>query len=223
MKTTHRHTALMLAAAVATAAGPSMARAQFTSATSTTHHWLAVGLGAGDVIPTGNASDNFSGSFQGQAYVVINLGILPELRFNLGYQRWNFKQQLLNNLGYPTTASGYNNVLAGIGGTRIDLMRGPIRPYLTLGIGAFNFKSTVDTITSTGTAHSTPTVSQSTLNQSSLKFGLDGGAGLAVHVGRVDVFGEARVQNVYTNKGFITSAKQIQAVPLTFGFLFAVL
>src|SRR5215472_14007610 len=120
METTRRHRILALAAVVA-AAGPSVARAQFTSASNTTHHWLAVGLGFGDIIPTGNATQSYSGSFQGQAYVVINLGILPELRFNLGYQRMNFSQQLLSQLGYPTGASGYNSVLAGIAGTRIDL------------------------------------------------------------------------------------------------------
>jgi hypothetical protein len=210
----------MLAAA-AVAIAPSVARAQFTSATSTTHHWLAVGLGFGDIIPTGNATQNYSGSFQGQAYVVINLGILPELRFNLGYQRLNFSQQLLSQLGYPTSgASGYNSVLAGIAGTRIDLIRGPVRPYLTLGVGAFSFKTNID---SGGTSSSKTGTTATSNPYSSLKFGLDGGAGLAVHFGRFEAFGEGRIQNVYTNKGFITSAKSIQAVPVTFGFLYSIL
>jgi len=216
METTRRHRILALAAVVA-AAGPSVARAQFTSATSETHHWLAVGLGFGDIIPTGNATQSYSGSFQGQAYVVINLGILPELRFNLGYQRMNFSQQLLSQLGYPTGASGYNSVLAGIAGTRIDLIRGPVRPYLTLGVGAFNFKSNIDSTGSSGYK----TVSSSSPT-SALKFGLDGGAGIAVHIKRFEMFGEGRIQNVYTNKGFISSAKQIQAVPVTFGFLYSI-
>ncbi len=216
METSRRYRNLALAA-VAAAAVPSVARAQFTTATSTTHHWLAVGLGFGDIIPTGNATQDYSGSFQGQAYVVINLGILPELRFNLGYQRMNFSQQLLSQLGYPTTASGYNSVLAGIAGTRIDLIRGPVRPYLTLGVGAFNFKSSID---SAGTgSYKAGTATNPT---SALHFGLDGGAGLAVHVGRFEAFGEGRIQNIYTNKGFISSAKQIQAVPVTFGFLYSI-
>jgi hypothetical protein len=216
METTRRYTTVLLATAVVAATSPSIARAQFTSATSTTHQWLAVGFGGGEIVPTGNATSDYQGSFQGQAYVVINLGILPELRFNFGYQRWNFRQQLLNSLGYPSATSGHNNVLAGIGGTRIDLIRGPVRPYLTLGLGAFNFKSVVDT-TVTG---STKTTSVS--SQAATKFGLDGGAGLAIHIKRVEAFAEGRIQNVYTNTGFISSAKQIQAVPVTFGITYAI-
>lgn len=216
METTRRYATVLLATAVVAAAGPSIARAQFTSAVSSSHHWLAVGFGGGEIVPTGNATSDYQGGFQGQAYIIINLGILPELRFNFGYQRWNFRQQLLGNLGYPTATSGYNNVLAGIGGTRIDLMRTPIRPYLTLGVGAFNLKSTVDT-TVTG---STKTTSVST--QASTQFGLDGGAGLALHIKRIEAFAEGRIQNVYTNNGFIKSAKQIQAVPVSFGITYAI-
>ena len=106
METTRSYRILALVAAVA-AASPSVARAQFTTATSTTHHWLAVGLGFGDIIPTGNATQDYSGSFQGQAYVVINLGILPELRFNLGYQRMNLSAAAAE----PTRVSGHGQRL----------------------------------------------------------------------------------------------------------------
>jgi hypothetical protein len=217
METTHKQAAFLLTAICMAAASPSVARAQFTTATSTSHQWLAIGLGGGSIVPTGNATTDYQGSFQGQAYIVINLGILPELRFNIGFERWNFKQQLLSNLGYPT-ASGYNNVLTGIGGTRIDLLRGPVRPYLTLGVGAFNFKSVVDTGATAGSGKAGTALSGTTT-----KFGLDGGAGIAVHIGRVEAFTEGRIQNVFTNTGFISSAKQIQAIPVTFGLMFAVL
>lgn len=216
METARRYTTVLLATAVVALTGPSIAQAQFTSAVSSTHHWLAIGFGGGEIVPTGNATTDYQGSFQGQAYVIINLGILPELRFNLGFQRWNFRQQLLSSMGYPSATSGHNNVLAGIGGTRIDLIRGPVRPYLTLGIGAFNLKSVVDT-TVAGSAKTTSVSSQATT-----KFGLDGGAGLAVHVKRVEVFAEGQIQNVFTNTGFISSAKQIQAVPVSFGITYAI-
>jgi opacity protein-like surface antigen len=218
MPKTCRYPAMVLASALAIVTGAPSARAQFTAATSSTHHWLAIGFGGGEIVPTGNAATDYKSSFQGQAYLVINLGILPELRFNLGYQRLNFKQDVLNSIGYPGATTGYNSVFAGIAGTRIDLIRGPVRPYLTLGVGAFNFKTTIDTSKSGGYSGSgSPTFASQT------KFGLDGGAGLAIHIGRVEAFGEGRIQNVYTNKGFITSAKQIQAVPVTFGFLFAII
>jgi hypothetical protein len=213
MPTTRTHTALAVLVAIATTVAGSAAHAQFTTATSSTHHWVAIGVGGGEIIPTGNAGTDYKSSFQGQAYLVINLGILPELRFNFGYERFNLKQQLLTSLGIPEATDAHNNILAGIAGTRIDLIRGPVRPYLTLGVGAFNFKTVVDT----GTA----TMKGSTSSTGTTKFGLDGGAGLAVHVGRIEAFVEGRVQNVYTDKGFITSAKQIQAVPVTGGILFS--
>jgi hypothetical protein len=214
MSTTRIYTALAVSVAMVSAATSSRSYAQFTTATSSTHHWLAIGVGAGELIPTGNASTGYQSSFQGEAYVIINLGILPELRFNFGYQRFNLKNQLLSSLGYPSATGAHNSILDGIAGTRIDLMRGPVRPYLTLGVGAFNIRTVVDTgaLSKTGSASSLSTT----------KFGLDGGAGLAVHVGRVEAFVEGRVQNVYTDKGFISSAKQISAVPVTGGLLFSI-
>jgi len=208
----------LLAAALAIAASSSIARAQFTAATQSTHHWLAIGLAGGEIVPTGNATTDYKNSFQGEGVVVINLGILPELRFTFGYQRFNFKQQLLTSLGYPQATGGYNNVLNGVAGTRIDLIRGPVRPYLTLGVGAFNFKTTIDTTASSGYSGSgTPAFASQT------KFGLNGGAGIALHTGRIEAFVEGTVQNVYTNSGFISSAKQIQAIPISFGLLFSVI
>jgi opacity protein-like surface antigen len=194
---------------------PSAAHAQFTSTTPSTHHWLAVGFGGGEVIPTGNATTNVRSGFQGQGYVVVNLGILPELRFNVGYQRFNFKDQVLSSLGVPSATAAHNNVLAGIAGTRIDLLRLPIRPYITAGVGAFNFKTVVDT----GRAGR---ASGSVTSASTTKFGLDGGAGLALSVGRVEAFAEGRVQNVFTDKGVMTSARQIQAIPVSFGIMYTI-
>jgi hypothetical protein len=54
---------------------------------------------------------------------------------------------------------------------------------------------------------------------SQFSFGLDGGAGLAVSIGRLSAFVEGRVQNVYTQKG-MTNLKSIQSVPVSFGILF---
>ncbi len=215
MYPTRTHAGMALAVALATAGTPHLGQAQFTMATPTKHHWLALGFDGGEIIPTGNATTNYKKSFQGAAIVAINLGFLPELRFSFGYQRFNFKDQVLGSLGIPSVAAAHNNVLAGVAGTRIDLLRTPIRPYLTVGVGAFDFKTVVDT----GAKASRAAVP----NASSIKFGIDGGAGLALDIGRFEAFAEGRVQNVFTSKGMISSAKQIQAVPVAFGFMFKVL
>jgi hypothetical protein len=116
------------------------------------------------------------------------------LRFNFGYQKFEY-QNVLN------APSGAQEILSGVGGLQINLLHGPVRPYLTAGVGAFDLRGLSDS-------------SQA----SKINFGIDAGAGLALALGRVSAFVEGRVQNVYTkNGGFIQSAKQINVIPVTFG------
>ena len=95
-----------------------------------------------------------------------------------------------------------------VGGLQINLLRGPVRPYITAGVGAFDIRGITETTTSTSAS--------STMSR--INFGVDAGAGVAVVMGRVSAFAEGRVQNVYTKDGgFIKSAKQINVIPVTFG------
>jgi hypothetical protein len=98
----------------------------------------------------------------------------------------------------------------------VDLFRiGPLRPYVTAGLGAF---SITDAIESLGTP--TAEVSTQTLGSTTTtRFGIDGGAGLALKLGRLEGFIEARLQNVYTEAGAIDT-RSIRSVPVTFGILF---
>jgi hypothetical protein len=208
MQPTRSLAALTLGLPFAIAAAPIAAHAQGSS-----HYWVGLGVGGGAVIPTGNGTSTIQSGWQGQGYVVINLGILPSLRFNLGYQRFNFKDEVLNSLGIPSATSAYNNVLNAGAGIKLDLLHTPIRPYLTAGVGVFNFKTVVDT----GQASTSNT--GSVTGASSTKFGIDGGAGLALEIGRFEAFAEGKVQNVFTDHGFLTSAKQITAVPVSVGLL----
>lgn len=157
------------------------------------------GFGGGFSVPTDNAADALRNGVNGQAYVLANLGFVP-VRLNLGYQRFEF-EQLTPGLDGATT------ILSGVGGVSLPLVRvGPISPYITAGLGMFNVKNDVD-----GTGVST--------SDSQTKFGVDGGAGLSLRIGRLDAFIEGRVQNVYTDEGVI-DAKSIRSIPVTFGILF---
>ena len=157
----------------------------------TTNYILSVGVGGGASIPTGNGGNTVKTGYNGQAYALVQLPGFLALRFNFGYQKFEY-QNVLN------TPSGAQEILSGVGGLQINLLHGPVRPYLTAGVGAFDLRGASDT--------------------SKINFGIDAGAGLAVSVGRVSAFAEGRVQNVYTkNGGFIQSAKQISVVPVTFG------
>lgn len=158
---------------------------------------LTLGVGGGASIPTGNAAANgttVKTGINGQAYALVQIPGFLALRFNFGYQKFDYQNAL-------TTPSGPTQILSGVGGLQLNLLHGPVRPYITAGVGAFDIKGLNDTST-----------------MSKINFGIDAGAGLAVYIGRVSAFAEGRVQNVYTKDGgFMKSAKQINVIPVTFG------
>ncbi len=197
---------------------PQTARAQFGGGGGSPHT-IGIGFGGGAVIPTGNGTDVYKRGFAGQGYLLVNLIGIP-LRFNLGYQRLNLKQQVLNGLGVPTSTSvsGYNSLLAGTAGIQLPLLHTPIYPYLTGGIGAFHVKTQIDSGSAGGTSYSSTAP-----KTSNVQFGFDAGGGLGLRLGRVTAFAEGKIQNVYTNQGVIKSAKQINAVPVSVGLLFYLL
>src|SRR5262249_11559273 len=124
------------------------------------------------------------------------------LRLSLGYQRFNLKEALTN----AVNQEGSSSQIGGIAGTQIDLLHTPLRPYIVAGGGGFNI---MDQLTANGTGTSS----------SQFKFGIDGGAGLSLKLGRLSAFVEGRVQNVYTESGMI-DAKSIRSIPVSFGLLF---
>lgn len=169
-----------------------------TGARAQKQHILSIGFGGGTVVPVGDAKDYFKSGVTGQGFLLVHLGPLPALRFNLAFQRLDYKQVL----GLP---DGHANILSGTGGLQISLLPGPVRPYLTAGVGAFDVRSVSDSTTGQTT--------------SKVHFGIDGGAGLAVSIGRVSAFAEGRVQNIYTNDTGVINRKSITQVPVTFGLL----
>lgn len=164
-------------------------------------HLIRFGFGGGVSVPTSDARKALENGINGQAYVLLDPGIGFPLRFNLGYQRFDYKSAIAGLGG------GQSTIVSGVGGISIDLLQlGPITPYATAGLGAFNVKDEFAAAGATGTTSAT-------------NFGIDGGGGLRLRLGRLDAFVEGRVQNVYTDQGAIDT-KSIRSVPVTFGFLF---
>jgi len=196
--------ATLAALAALAIAGAAPARAQLPG-NSPDHHLLRIGFGGGASVPTSHAADAFKTGVNGEGFLLVDLGLgLPALRFNLGYQRFDYKDALLNG------GSGQSTTLSGVGGLTLPLFHlGPLHPYLTAGVGAFDLKDSFTTAASTGAAPSA----------SSIHFGVDGGGGLGLKLGRLEAYVEGRVQNVYTDKGAI-DAKSIQSIPVSFGILF---
>lgn len=197
-----------LAALALVAFAPTRASAQFPGAQQPEHHLIRVGFGGGASVPTSHAGDVLKTGVNGQGYLLIEPGIgFPTIRLNLGYTRFNFKNAVLGGVN----STGQSDILSGVGGLTMPLFSlGPIRPYVTAGVGAFNVKDEIEAAEAAGSA---------TASTSKLRFGVDGGAGLTLKLGRLEAFAEGRVQNVYTDQGAI-NPKNIQSIPVTFGIIF---
>lgn len=171
-------------------------------------HLIRIGAAGGVVVPTSDARAALKQGINAQAFVLVNLLPGMPLRLNLGYQKFDLKQAV----GAATSPSlpadsGRTEILAGVAGTQLDLLHGPVRPYVILGLGGFDVRKLM-TAAAAGVG-----------SASSLRFGIDGGVGLALKLGRLDAFVEGHLQNVYTQNGLI-DARSIQAVPVSFGVLF---
>lgn len=164
-------------------------------------HTIRIGAAGGVVVPTSDTRHALKQGVHAQGFVLVNLSQGVPLRFNLGYQKFDLKQALA--AGAPT--GGSTEILSGVAGTQINLLHGPVRPYVVLGLGGFDVRNLM------------ATAAPGSMSQ--LKLGVDGGAGVAVKLGRLDAFVEGHLQNVYTDRGLI-DARSIQAVPVSFGVLF---
>ncbi len=157
---------------------------------TTTDRLIRLGFAGGVVVPrTGATVQSLKTGMQGLGFVLLQLpGGLPALRFNFDYAKMDFDRPTTNTS--TATPTGDRTVVDGVAGMKVDLIRGPIRPYIMAGLGAFNVK---DAIAATATTGATST--------SALNVGVDGGAGIALKLGPIDGFIETRLQNVWTKQG----------------------
>ena len=196
-----------LVALALAAMSPAASMAQFPVGSSpggqgSDHHFIRIGFGGGMSVPTNHAADALKTGVNGEGFLLVDLGMLPPIRLNLGYQKFDYKQLVT---GQPV---GTTSMLSGGGGLSITVIPfGPIRPYVTAGLGAFHISDDLQNASSTAP----PT--------SAIKFGIDGGAGVRIKFGRLEAFVEGKVQNVYTDQGAINT-KTITSIPVTFGVLF---
>ncbi len=166
------------------------------------------GIGGGVAVPVSNARDAFKNGFNGLAYVRVQPPVLPvSFGVNVTFQRFDLADAEVT-VGGVTTAqsSGTGELLAGLGDIKYDLWPGPIHPYLIAGLGAYNLKTDPS-----GAAAS---------SQSETRFGINGGAGLALRFGRISGYIQGRVDNVYTSDTGAIDTKSIRVIPVTLGIEF---
>ena len=194
---------MVLGLALCTAALPLSAQLPGVGLISSRKPLVQVGFGGGMSVPTSNAKEAFENGVHGRGFMLLNIPGLPSFRFDLSATKFDWREAVL---GAPTM-QGESQVLAGLANLSIDLFKGPIRPYVMAGVGAFHIRNELQ-------AEGEPDETSS-----QTRFGIDGGAGLAIKIKRLEMFVEGRVQNVYTERGLIDT-KSIQTVPVTFGIVF---
>ena len=165
---------------------------------------IRVMLGGGAALPLGDFGDRYERGYTVQGALLINFAGFPiNLRTDVNYSNMKLKD-LFNPGGQTALADDATKIFGGLLSLTVPLGAGPIRPYVMAGLGAFN----VD-----------PAQISATPTKSSVEFAINGGAGLQLRLFGLEAFVEARLNNVYTDKGIIDT-KGIQMIPLTFGVIF---
>ena len=170
-------------------------------------HMVRVGFGGGVTVPVSDARDAFKDGVNGTGFVLVHLGELPALRFAFTYDRFNLKASGTSLAGAGQEDAGHSSILGGTVGLKLHLLPGPVRPFVMAGLGAFNVQQLVNAANGSTTTSDT-------------NFGIDGGAGVEIKIGRLSAFAEGRVQNVYTKNSGLINKSSIQSVPVSFGLMF---
>ncbi|NOT33240.1 MAG: outer membrane beta-barrel protein [Candidatus Eisenbacteria bacterium] len=170
---------------------------------------IVFGIGGGIAMPLNEAGDALDRGFNGNAYVRFQPAMLPfGFGVNVSFSKFDLSDAEVTS-GVPSPGAspiGTSQMLAGLADLKFDLIKGPVRPYVLLGLGAYNLSTDLE-------GASTESVSET-------RFGVNGGAGLSIQIGPMRLWGQGRVDNMYTEEGGLVDTKSIQVVPVTFGLEF---
>ena len=209
-------TMMFFALAVCTAMAPSPAAAQVRMNQQGSGRPISIAFGGGASVPIGSYKDALKAGWNGQGSIIFNFAGLPfALRADLNYNSFTFKEDLPFSTGgtggtITTTSDITQQVLGGLANVSIPFHMGPVSPYITAGLAGFNIKTKLsDAI-------------EGAEDQSDTKFAVNGGVGLSMRLFGASAFIEAKLNNIYTDKEFISGKelKSLQFIPVTFGFLF---
>ncbi len=104
--------------------------------------------------------------------------------------------------GLQDAAGGTASPLGGLADAKVELVHGPLAPYLMCGAGAHNVRTELNGANGT--------------SESRTRFGINGGAGLRARLGPVSAFLQGRLDNVFRGKGTL-QARNLQVIPVTAG------
>jgi opacity protein-like surface antigen len=205
----------LIAAAAFTAMATSPAAAQMRMNQQGSSRPISFAFGGGASVPIGSYKDALKAGWNGQGSLIFNFAGLPlAFRADLNYNSFTFKKDLAYSPGTGGTITTSDDItqqiLGGLANITIPFHMGPISPYITAGLAGFNIKTNLgDAVAGTE-------------DQSETSFAVNGGAGLSMRLFGASAFIEAKLNNVYADKKFIsnTELKALQFIPVTFGFVF---
>jgi opacity protein-like surface antigen len=197
----------------------SPARAQLPWDGSGRPHLISFGLGAGASVPVSDAQDAFKTGWNGLAYLRFQPPGLPlSLDLSGSFQHFSLKGATFSRgatitrsprgrvaagpLDGSAATAGTGRLVGGLADLRVDLVHGPLTPYVMFGVGAYNVRTERNDLAGTAS--------------SATRFGINGGAGLRARLGPLSAFVQGRLDNVYTERGPVES-RNIQVVPITAG------
>jgi len=178
---------------------------------------ITVAFGGGASVPVGSYKDALKAGWNGQGSVIFKFGGFPlALRTDVNYNKFTFKEDLPYSPSggtggsITTTDEITQQILGGLANVTLPFHMGPVSPYITAGLAAFNIKTKL----SDGVAGAE--------DASNTEFAVNGGVGLSLRLLGASAFIEAKINNVYTDEKFISGKelKALQFVPVTFGFVF---
>ena len=217
----HRISVVLVSLGLSALVVASSAQAQSLAPAWTTDVRVAVGGafvrsdGLGGVVVNGEPSGvDVAGGANGGFTVVGSIGFRRVsspigFRVEAQYTRLGLDEDMrFGGGGAPEVADGHVGILNGTGNI---VLAAPVdrllRPYLIGGMGIYRLSSEI--------GHATPdgrfVVNGQTPSRSETAFGLNGGAGLELAVGRLRTFVEARLHSVFTE------GEQANVVPITLG------
>lgn len=157
-----------------------------------------IGFGGGVSVPVSDYKSSFDSGFHGKAMFQWKVPSLPlSLGTSLGYEKFDLKS-------VAPGVIGSQNILSALGNASYHFPVGPIKPYVTAGLGAYHISSSA-----TGVPDAKTT-----------KFGIDGGLGVEFKLGGISAFAEGRIENIYTSDQGVAQSFNTQVIPVTFGVLF---
>src|SRR5262245_36406507 len=100
---------------------------------SVAKRFVTFGVGGGASVPVSDAGDVFKNGFNVQGYAQFHMPVLPVMpRLDLNYSKFNLDDA-------QTLIPGTGQILSGLASVQMPLVSfGPIRPYITAGLGAYS-------------------------------------------------------------------------------------